>query len=89
MKGAVAAGAFVAGLVGQAIFAATAAATPPLFTRVAEVCTRLKRENCEELDRYCVFSDCLVVRNDNNKYRACARACGEALANCEAACDDR
>ena len=65
------------------------AAEPLRFTRIASVCTRLKRENCEELDRYCVYNDCLIVRNDNNRYRACARACGEALSTCEAACDDR
>ena len=59
----------------------------PALTRVAAACTRTHRENCEELDRYCVFNTCLLFRNDNNKYRTCARSCSDSFVDCTAACD--
>ena len=89
----------MAGFAGLAVLVAMVAQTslapavddaPPTrlgVMRAAAVCTRTRRENCEELDRYCVFNDCLLVRNDNNKYRTCARSCSDALLECEAGCD--
>ena len=58
-------------------------------TQVAPVCTRTHRENCEELDRYCVFNTCLLFRNANNRYRTCARSCSDSFVECTATCDTR
>lgn len=85
-------GACLLALAGSATPLAVSAGTMdrnPAPTQLAAVCTRTHRENCEELDRYCVFNTCLLFRNDNNRYRTCARSCSDSFVECTATCDTR